>query len=280
MKRVLFALGTALVFASISSIPVIAAEATFDKTLKVSGKVDLTIATGSGSIHITHGMDNQVHVFGRVRSSWGASDEQVREIANNPPIEQTGNIVRIGVRRENMHNISIDYDVQAPVDSYLKASSGSGEITDDGVGDSVKLSTGSGSIHATGLHGGFSVDTGSGNIYAEQIGDGEVKAETGSGSIELRNLHGGLHAQTGSGSIKAAGTPAAPWRLGTGSGSIELWTGDAGMSIDAETGSGSIHTDREMTTQGAASRHHVTGKINGGGPLVKLETGSGSIRIH
>lgn len=280
MKRVLFAIGAALVLASIVSIPVIAAEATFDKTMKVSGKADLTIATGSGSVHITHGMDGQIHVFGRVRSSWGATDEQVREIANNPPIEQTGNIVRIGVRRENMHNISIDYEVQAPVDTYLKASSGSGEITDDGVGDNVKLSTGSGSIHATGLHGGFSVDTGSGNIYAEQIGDGDVKAETGSGSIELRNLHGGLHAQTGSGSIKVAGTPAAPWKLGTGSGSIELSTGDAGMTIDAETGSGSVHTDREMTTQGTQNRHHVSGKINGGGPLVKLETGSGSIRIH
>jgi len=84
-----------------------------------------------------------------------------------------------------------------------------------------------------------------------------VKAETGSGSIELRNVHGGLHAETGSGSIKAAGTPAAPWKLETGSGSIELWTGDAGMTIDAETGSGSIHTDRELTTQGTSSRRRA-----------------------
>jgi hypothetical protein len=279
MKRILLILAIISV-TSIVAIPAFAAEATFDRTLKVSGKVDFTVSTGSGSIRLTHGTDNQIHVFGRVRSSFGASEEQVQQIANNPPIEQTGNIVRIGVRRENLHNISIDYEIQAPVDCYLKATSGSGEVNDDGVGDNAKLSTGSGSIHATGLHGGFSVDTGSGNIYAEQIGDGEVKAETGSGSIELRNVHGGLHAQTGSGSIKAAGTPAGPWKLGTGSGSIELWTADAGMTIDAETGSGSIHTDRELSTQGTSSRHHVTGKINGGGPLVKMDTGSGSIRIH
>jgi len=277
MKRILLLLVT---LAATSLVTAYAAESTFDRTLKASGKIDLSIGTGSGSIRITHGMDGQVHVFGRVRSTWGGSDDQVREIANNPPIEQTGNIIRIGMRRENMHNISIDYEIQAPVDCYLKASSGSGEINDDGVGDNAKLSTGSGSIHATGVHGGFTVDTGSGNIYAEQIGDGEVKAETGSGSIELRNLHGGLHAQTGSGSIKATGTPAAPWKVSTGSGSIELWTGDSGISLDAETGSGSVHTDRELTTQGTSSRHHVTGKINGGGPLVRAETGSGSIRIH
>jgi hypothetical protein len=35
-----------------------------------------------------------------------------------------------------------------------------------------------------------------------------------------------------------------------------------------------------MTTQGDSEHHHVTGKINGGGPLVRAETGSGSIRIH
>ena len=35
-----------------------------------------------------------------------------------------------------------------------------------------------------------------------------------------------------------------------------------------------------MTTQGTTSRHHVMGKINGGGPTVKIETGSGSIRVH
>jgi hypothetical protein len=265
---------------TLAAVPALGAEATFERNLTLKGRAELTVATGSGSIHLTHGTGNQIHIFGRVRSSWGANDEQVKQIAGNPPIEQTGNIVRIGARHENLHNISIDYEIEAPVDSYLNAASGSGEVTDDGVGENTKLSTGSGSIHATGLHGSFSVDTGSGNIYAEQIGDGDVKAETGSGSIELRNLHGGLHAETGSGSIKAGGTPAAAWKLETGSGSVEVWPGDAGLTLDAETGSGSVHTDREMTTQGTSNRHHVTGKINGGGPTVRIETGSGSIRVH
>jgi hypothetical protein len=32
--------------------------------------------------------------------------------------------------------------------------------------------------------------------------------------------------------------------------------------------------------QGSLERHHITGSVNGGGPTVKVETGSGSIRIH
>jgi hypothetical protein len=276
MKRILFAT-TALVLAA---LPALAAEATFERNLQVKGAAELTVENGSGYVHLTQGAAGQIHVFAKVRSNWGGSEDQVRQIAANPPIEQTGSIVKIGGHNENMHNISIDYEIQAPPDVYLNAATGSGQVTDDGVGNHAKLSTGSGSIHATGLHGSFSVDTGSGDIYAEQIGDGDIKAETGSGSIELRNVHGGLHAQTGSGSIKVGGTPSAQWKLDTGSGSVELWTGTAAFTLDAETGSGGVSTDREMATQGTQNHHHITGKIGGGGPLVRIETGSGSIRVH
>jgi DUF4097 and DUF4098 domain-containing protein YvlB len=265
---------------AMAAIPALASEANFDRNLSVNGRVELSVSTGSGNIHLTRGSGNQVRIHGVVKSNWGGSDEKVREIAANPPIEQTGNIVRIGARHENLHNISINYEIEAPENSFLEASSGSGNVTDDGIGENAKLSTGSGNIHATGLHGGFSVGTGSGDIYAEQTGDGDVKAQTGSGNVELKNLHGGLRGGTGSGDIKVSGTPASPWHLETGSGNVEFWAGNAALTLDASTGSGSVHTDREMLTQGSSDRHHVTGKINGGGPTVRIETGSGDIRIH
>jgi DUF4097 and DUF4098 domain-containing protein YvlB len=276
MKHLLVA-ATAL---ALAALPALALEATFERTLTVSGKVELSVSTGSGNIHLTPGSGNRVHIFGRVKSSWGGSEERVREIAAHPPIEQTGNIVRIGGHHENLRNISIDYEIEAPADAYLDAGTGSGNVTDGGVGENAKLETGSGNIHATGLHGGFSAGTGSGNIYAEQSGEGDVKAETGSGNIELRNLHGGLRAGTGSGNIKVGGTPDSPWHLETGSGNVEFWAGNAAFTLDAETGSGGIHTDEEMLTQGSSDRHHITGKINGGGPMVHIETGSGDIRVH
>jgi hypothetical protein len=265
---------------ALAAVPALATEQTFERTLTVSGHVELTVGTGSGNIHITPGSGSQIHIVGRVKSSWGGNDEKVHEIAANPPIEQTGNIVRIGQRHENLHNISIDYEIQAPADAFLEAGSGSGNVTDEGVGQNAKLTTGSGNVHATGLHGSFNVGTGSGNVYAEQTGSGDVKAETGSGNIELKNLHGGLKANTGSGDIKVGGAPTEGWKLETGSGNVELWVGDAPLTLDAESGSGGIHTDREMLTQGSNDRHHVTGKLNGGGPTVRVETGSGDIRVH
>ena len=264
----------------LAALPALAAEATFERTLTVSGRVELSVSTGSGNIHITRGTGNQVHIWGKVKSGWGGSEQRVREIAAHPPIEQTGSIVRIGGHHENMHNISIDYEIQAPENSFLEAGSGSGDITVDGVGENAKISTGSGNIHANGLHGGFKVDTGSGNIYVDQTGQGDVKAQTGSGDVELRNVHGSLHAGTGSGNIKVGGAPSSDWKLETGSGNIDYTAGGAAFTLEASTGSGTVHTDMEMLTQGSSNHHHVSGKVNGGGPTVRIETGSGDIRVH
>jgi hypothetical protein len=276
-----YAIAAAAVLA-MAALPALASEATFERNLQVNGRVELSVGTGSGNIHITRGSDNVVHVFGRVKSNhWGGDGEQrVHDIAANPPIEQTGNIIRIGKDHNNWHNISIDYEIQAPASTFLDASSGSGDLNDDGVGENSKLSTGSGNIHATGLKGAFTVNTGSGDIVAEQSGEGDVKAQTGSGNIELKDLHGALRAGTGSGDIKISGSPSGEWKLETGSGNVEFWPGNSGMTLDASTGSGSVHTDHEMTVQGSFDHHHITGKINGGGPTVRIQTGSGDVRIH
>jgi DUF4097 and DUF4098 domain-containing protein YvlB len=253
----------------------------FDRTLSVSGEAQLKVSTGSGNIHLTRGSDGQIHIHGQVRVNRDGSEEQAREIAANPPIEQTGNVIRVGQQHEDhWEGISIDYEIEAPAGTLLGATSGSGNIDDEGVGKNAKLETGSGDITATGLQGPFIVKTGSGNITAEQTGEGDVTAETGSGTIEIKDVHGSLRAQTGSGDIKATGTPSAPWSLETGSGNIDIWSGNASLTLDGSTGSGSVITDHEMLVQGSLDRHHIKGNLNGGGPLVRVQTGSGEIHVH
>jgi len=281
MKRLFAAIFILATWAVLDAAPIWAAnEATFQRDLTITGRLDLTVATGAGFIHLTSGPPDRVHVFARVRAGWGVSDQMIQDIAAHPPIQQTGNIVRIGADHRNLGNVSIEYEIQAPPDTYLDASTGSGNIIDNGVGSNAKLGTGSGSIQATNLQGGFTVHTGSGNIDAAQSGAGDVKASTGSGTIVLKYVHGGLEAGTGSGNIRVDGTPSAPWRLHTGSGSVELWTGGAGLTLDASTGSGGIHSDRDIISHGTMDRHHVKGSIGAGGPEVHVSTGSGSIRIH
>ena len=276
------ALIAAVAVLALAAIPAAAAppEATFERTLSVDGSaLQLTVSTGAGNIHLTRGSDNQLHIVGHVKASWGGSEDEVRQVVANPPIEQTGNIVRIGAMRQNWRGISISYDIEAPGNAFLNASSGSGNINNDGVGENASLHTGSGNIHATGLRGGFTASTGSGEIYVEQAGQGDAKASTGSGNIELRNLRGGLTARTGSGDLKIGGTPASLWQVHTGSGNVELWPGNTGFDLNASTGSGSVHSDHPISEQ-TGSHHHVTGRVNGGGPEVRVSTGSGDIRVH
>lgn len=254
---------------------------TFDRTLSVSGEAQLMVSTGSGDIHITRGSGSQIHIRGQVHVNDDGSEERARGIAANPPIEQSGNVIRIGQQHEeHWQGISINYDIEAPAGTVLGATSGSGNIVDDGVGQNAKLETGSGDITASGLEGPFTVKTGSGNITAEQTGEGDVKAETGSGNIEIKDVHGGFHAETGSGDIKATGTPSAAWTLETGSGNIDIWSGNAPLTLDGSTGSGSVITDHEMLVQGSLDQHHIKGNLNGGGPLVRVQTGSGEIHVH
>jgi DUF4097 and DUF4098 domain-containing protein YvlB len=271
---------TLAAFLMMTSLSALASETSFDRTLTVNGQVELSVSTGSGNIHLFHGSDTRVHIFARIKCGWGCDEGKMRELAARPPIEQTGNIVRIGARHESLHNISIDYEIEAPANSILEATSGSGNVVIDGVGVNARLSTGSGNIHANGLRDGFSATTGSGDISIEQAGSGDGKAQTGSGNIELRGVRGGLRAGTGSGNIRISGTPSAPWNLHTGSGNVEFNSNGASFTLDASSGSGSIHTDREMLTQGSQERHHVYGKIGGGGSTVRIDTGSGDIRVQ
>lgn len=284
--RMITAMRAAALTAATLGIPALAlaSDGTFDKTLNVNGAVQLEISTGSGYVHVIPGSDNQVHIIGHVHANhnfMGSSEDQVQKVVDNPPIQQSGNTIRVGQMHESfLNHVSIDYDVTAPKNTHLKAESGSGDLKAVGMSGGNRLETGSGSISGDNLGGDSYLQTGSGDIRVNFSNGGNVTAGAGSGSIRLTGLKGGLKAETGSGDVSVAGQPLDYWKIEAGSGSIDLNLGGSKFTLDAETGSGSIHTDQAISMQGSLERHHITGNVNGGGPTVKVETGSGSIRIH
>jgi DUF4097 and DUF4098 domain-containing protein YvlB len=297
-------LRTLLVLLALPTTAALAADGTFDKTFAVNAAPSVSIASGSGYIHVYPGSDNQVHIIGHVHANpnWlnSDSDARVKQIVASPPIEQSGNTITVSHTDSDLfHNISIDYDVTTPrattlkartgsgdveiggIETAITASSGSGSIHTDNIGGNSRLETGSGRIQATNVHGAASVETGSGSIELSLAAPGDVKAQTGSGSIHINGVSGELRAGAGSGSIEVEGNPTSEWRAETGSGSIHIQTPpNAHFDLNAETGSGSITTDRPIVMQGSMNKHHVTGSVNGGGPTVRASTGSGSISIH
>jgi hypothetical protein len=149
------------------------------------------------------------------------------------------------------------------------------------VGENAKISTGSGNIHATGLRGGFTVRHRLGQHLRRADRSRRREGVRPARAISSCAICAAACApELAREDIKAGGAPSADWKLETGSGNVELWPGNAGLTLDASTGSGSIHTDHEICLRRFTDRHHVSGKLNGGGPTVRIETGSGDIRVH
>jgi DUF4097 and DUF4098 domain-containing protein YvlB len=167
----------------------------------------------------------------------------------------------------------------------LSASTGSGDVTATAIAGSVKAVTGSGDIRVTQVGGGLDATTGSGDVQAVLVSGGDtatqdVRVMTGSGGVELAGVRGALRARTGSGGITLIGDPVAPWNVDAGSGAIRVDVPDqAAFDLRAETGSGRINIDHPLTVQGPVRPRALAGKVRGGGPLVALSSGSGSISI-
>ncbi|HEV2352581.1 MAG TPA: DUF4097 family beta strand repeat-containing protein [Terriglobia bacterium] len=241
-----------------------AAEGSFDRTLKVTGPVDLDVTTGSGNIDVRTGDASSVHVSAKIRASnnWhfdsADAERKVHELETHPPLEQNGNSIRIGRIEdpELRRNISISYELEVPVETRLTAKTGSGNETINGIHGPLRASTGSGTLRISNLGDELEAESGSGDIEANSI-KGHAHLHTGSGSIRGSAIAGSIVAGTGSGNIHLEQTAPGDVRLETGSGSTEV-TGVHGV-LEARSGSGSISASGNPT--GSWTMHSGSGSL-------------------
>ncbi len=295
-------------------------EGRFHRTLTVNGPASIDLATGSGNVTVHVGADAKVDITGHIRASgwFESADDRVQKLEANPPIQQSGNSIRIGHIQDLglRHNVSISYELVVPaqteltsqtgsgavdieglagtieantgsgdvritnVDNTVRVETGSGDMKLENVKGGVRAKTGSGSIRASGIGGEFEGESGSGHIELQQTAPGAVRVKTGSGGIEARGVRGSLEARAGSGGISAQGDPRGGWIVHTGSGSVRLRLDpDAAFDLNAHTGSGSISVNRPVAVQGLIKRREIRGQVRGGGPQVEIQTSSGNIEI-
>ena len=294
----------------------------FDRNFNVNGAVSLNVENGSGSVNVRRGGSGSVSIHAEIRSNnWlgSASDSDIKEIEQNPPVKQDGNNIRIyKVEGSLGRHISINYEINVPeetkvdaqtgsgsvtvemikgpatvatgsgsirvrqIASQAQASTGSGSIEINDIQGPVQVKTGSGSINGEGIAGAFRGETGSGHMEVRLSAPGDVYATTGSGHITLEGVDGKLYAHTGSGGLEVSGSPRSDWELHSGSGGVTLHVpNNMGFDIDAHAGSGSVNVAGPITMESSMSnRHEVRGKVRGGGARVEATTGSGSISIE
>ncbi|HEY7307021.1 MAG TPA: DUF4097 family beta strand repeat-containing protein [Bryobacteraceae bacterium] len=261
-------------------------QGSFDKSLSVSGPVDLDVTTDSGGITITAGPSGtvRVHAILKGQQGWFGSGDvasRIRELERNPPVEQTGNRVRIGYvhDRELLKGISMRLEIQTPADTQVRARADSGGIRVEDVRGPADCHTDSGGITIRNVGSETRAAADSGSIHLNNI-KGPVSAHVDSGGIEAIDVAGSIEAEADSGGIRIAQTSAAPIHARADSGGVQVRLAPgAGYDLSLESESGNISVP-EMTIKSGFSKHHVEGKVHNGGPLVSVHVDSGGVAVE
>lgn len=261
MKRI--ALGILLLALAVA-LPASADE--WSKTYSLTGKPDLRVETSDANIRVTTWDQNTIEAkVITTRDKIGAGGIRVEE-------HQSGDAVEIDVRYPH-HNFTLEWGnhrvdiiIQMPRQGKVNLRTGDGKIDVAGLKGEMDLHSGDGSETLDGVDGKLRANTSDGHIRASGRFD-ELDLKTGDGHVDVRAAQGSSMATS--------------WRLETGDGNVSLEVPSAlAADVDLHTGDGHIDLDMPVTTSGQLRENEVRGKLNGGGSLLTIHTGDGSIHLR
>lgn len=249
------------------------------------------VHTFSGTVTVRQASGGEARISGTTRNAGSGdirfvgpqSGGRVLVCALHGEAECTESGIRNEGRWSNRNGrAEANFVVEVPRGVSVRVSSGSGDVTVDGVTGGVHAASGSGSVRVGSGASEVRAATGSGRVTVDAA-LGQVHASTGSGDVHITTGRGPVTASTGSGDIDvsmAALQGSEDMRFSSGSGTITLrLPSDFSANINATTGSGDFESDFQMTIQGRMSRHNLRATIGNGGRNVRMSTGSGDIRI-
>ena len=246
-------------------------------------------------------------VAGRVEAESGGGGIRLDDIGSGVNAETGGGSIDVGMVSGEMglHTGGGSIHVrQANGKVIAETGGGSVEILSGGQGASIE--TGGGSIVLRHCDGGVKASTGGGSVELGDIG-GPAEIDTGGGGIKLTSAKGHVRAETGGGGIELYGVPSAHAETGAGAITVKLMnTGGERKDSDLETSAGDITVyiapDVAVNVWASvdiANGHRITsefpdihvhsegdwgsktytaeGKLNGGGPTLKVHTSMGDI---
>lgn len=174
-----------------------------------------------------------------------------------------------------------------------------GSLRAENIQGNVDLRTSGGSITARSVRGDVATDTSGGGITVGDI-QGNVRADTSGGRVEIDSVSGEVYARTSGGRVQvrgaggrveahsSGGPVTVGFAAGNGRGGVLSTSGGAvraeidpavALSVDASTSGGGVNSDLPVAVRGSISRNALRGDLNGGGPLLRLRSSGGGIRI-
>jgi hypothetical protein len=213
---------------------------------------EVRIGNGNGSIEV-EAVDGSTVEVRAERIAKAATDTGAQELLPRITIKEDVKPDRVSIETERMSgimlgaNFEVRYHVRAPKAAVIDLTNTNGAV----------LVTGS---------------------------SGRVTAKTTNGSVTTRNLTGAVDAHTTNGSVNVdvASVGSGRIALRTTNGSVTLRVPDnAKADVLATWTNGGINVSDDVKMDVTErSRRRFEGKINGGGPLIELQTTNGGIRIR
>jgi len=240
----------------------------WSKTYTITGKPDLRVETSDADLHVDTWDQNTIDVH--VTSTHYKIGEGGIKIIEH----QTGDAVELEIRYPHL-NFTVNFGSshnRVNVDIHMPREG------------RVGLRTGDGSIRLSDFRGTMDLESGDGHQEIESV-DGALKARAGDGHIRASGRFDSLELNTGDGridaSVKPGSTVASGWNIRAGDGSVTLRLPENfAADVDLHTSDGHIDVDMPVTVEGRLGDKNIHGKMNGGGNLLTVHTGDGSIRIE
>src|SRR5437870_3886490 len=238
----------------------------WSKTFTITGKPDLRVETSDANIRV---------------DTWDQNAIQARVTTERYKIGEGG--IRI---YDHQSGDSVELEVRFP--RQIVSFSLGGRRVDIEIHmpreGRVNLHTGDGHIRLSNLKGDMELRSGDGHQDIDAV-DGTLRARAGDGHIRAAGRFDGLAISTGDGHIEARALPGSgvgsSWDLHAGDGSVTLQLpANFAADVDLHTGDGHIALDMPVTVEGRLGGNNIHGKLNGGGHLLTIHTGDGSIKLQ
>lgn len=238
----------------------------WSKTYSISNSPDLHVETSDANIRVDTWDQKTIEAtIVTTHYKFGPGGLTVEE-------HQSGDAVEINLRfPHGIHILDfgshrVDIEIHMPRKGHVNLGTGDGRIELANFNGEMELSSGDGSQEIHRVEGSLHASTGDGHINA----DGKFEAlnlKTGDGHLDVRAAAGSKLAEE--------------WTLQTGDGSVSLeLPDDLAADLYLHTGDGHIDVSLPMTTEGRIKENDVHGKLNGGGKLISVHTGDGSINLR
>jgi hypothetical protein len=261
-------------------------EEVFQRTFPAAGVSQLSVSNVNGAISVQPWDKPEIHIEAKKRvrrRSQEAAEHYARQI--EIAVETKGDVLEVRTvmpaQREGWDWVEWFFGLDWLFEWHMREASVSYEISTPHRMDAKLVST-NGGVHIGAIEGHATLHTTNGAVTAEGT-QGVLRGHTTNGAISLLRVAGGCHVVTTNGKITAE-------LLSLGSQGCELQTTNGAIHItlpeniradlEASTTNGHVTSQLPLSLQGKIGQRGMEGKINGGGPPLKLHTKNGGVTIE